>query len=145
MTPNAFHLLLATLAMVLLTFLVGVRMLYCRVQEMRRKRLHPQTAATTQTIANRLENVKASDNFRNLLETPVLFYALVACAIGVSYVPPWLAIGAWCYVALRVVHTLIHCTYNRVMHRLAAFTLGFVLLVALWIGYVVALSNKGVL
>lgn len=145
MTPNAFHLLLAALGMVLLTFLVGARMLYSRVQEMRRKRLHPQTAATAQTLAGRLENVQAADNFRNLFETPVLFYALVACAIAVSYVPPWLVIGAWCYFGLRVAHSLIHCTYNRVMHRLAMFMLSFGLLVALWVAYVVALSSKGVL
>jgi hypothetical protein len=120
-------------------------MLYCRVLEMRRKRLHPQTAATSQTMAGRLEDVQATDNFRNLFETPVLFYALVACAIGVSYVPPWLVIGAWCYFGLRVTHSIIHCTYNRVMHRLAVFALSFGLLVVLWVGYAVALSNKGVL
>ena len=145
MTPNAFHLLLAALGMVLLTFLVGARMLHSRVQEMRRKRLHPQTAATSQTMAGRLENVQAADNFRNLFETPVLLYALVASAIAVSYVPPWLEIGAWCYFGLRIAHSLIHCTYNRVMHRLAMFMLSFGFLVALWVAYVLALSNKGVL
>ena len=145
MTPNAFYLLLAALGMVLLTFFVGARMLYSRVQEMRRKRLHPQTAATAQTLAGRLENVQAADNFRNLFETPVLFYALVACAIAVSHVPPWLVIGAWCYFGLRIAHSLIHCTYNRVMHRLAMFMLSFGLLVALWVAYVLTLSNKGVL
>ena len=145
MSPNALHLLLATLGMVLLTFIVGTRMLYSRVQEMRRKRLHPQTAATAHTLSGRLENVQAADNFRNLFETPVLFYALVACAIGVSHVPPWLVIGAWCYFGLRVAHSLIHCTYNRVMHRLAVFTLSFVLIVVLWVVYVVALLGKGVL
>ena len=145
MSPNAFYLLLAALGMVLLTFLVGARMLYSRVQEMRRKRLHPQTAATTQTMAGRLENVQAADNFRNLFETPVLFYALVACALAVGYVPPWLVIGAWCYFGLRVAHSLIHCTYNRVMHRLAMFALSFALVVALWVAYVVVLASKGVL
>ena len=145
MSPNAFHLLFAALGMVLLTFLVGARMLYSRVQEMRRKRMHPQTAATSQTLSGRLEDVRAADNFRNLFETPVLFYALVACAIAVSHVPPWLVIGAWCYFGLRVAHSLVHCTYNRVMHRLAIFALSFGLLVALWVGYVVALSSKGVL
>jgi len=145
MTPNAFYLLLAALGMVLLTFLVGARMLYSRVQEMRRKRLHPQMAATSQMLAGRLENVQAADNFRNLFETPVLFYALVACAIAVSHVPPWLVIGAWCYFGLRVAHSLIHCTYNQVMHRLAIFALSFGLLVALWVVYVVALWSKGVL
>ena len=144
MSPNAFYLLLAALGMVLLTFLVGARMLFSRVEEMRRKRLHPQTAATTQTWAGRLENVQAADNFRNLFETPVLFYALVACALAVSWVPPWLVIGVWCYFGLRIAHSLIHVTYNRVMHRLAMFALSFVLLVALWVAYVLALWSKGV-
>ena len=143
MSPNALNLLLAALGLVLLTTVVGARMLYCRVREMRGKRLHPQTAATTVTMAGRLEDVQATDNFRNLFETPVLFYALVACAIGVSHVPPWLVIGAWCYLGLRIAHSLIHCTYNRVMHRLAAFALSFALIVVLWIAYVLALANKG--
>ena len=145
MTPNAFYLLLSALGMVLLTFLVGAQMLYSRVHEMRRKRLHPQTAATTQTLTGRLENVQAADNFHNLFETPVLFYALVACAIAVSHVPPWLVIGAWCYFGLRVAHSLIHCTYNQVMHRLAIFALSFGLLVVLWVAYVLALWSKGAL
>ena len=142
MTPNAFNLLLAALAMVVLTFAVGLRMLYCRVQEMREKRLHPQKAATSKTIAANLENIQAADNYRNLFETPVLFYALVACAVAVAYAPPWLVIGAWCYFGLRVVHTIIHCTYNNVMHRLAAFAIGFVLLVGLWIAFVLTLPNR---
>ena len=142
MTPNAFNLLLAALAMVVLTFVVGLRMLYCRVQEMRQKRLHPQKAATSKTMAANLENIQAADNYRNLFETPVLFYALVACAVAAAYVPPWLVIGAWCYFGLRVVHTIIHCTYNNVMHRLAAFAIGFVLLVGLWIAFVLTLPNR---
>ena len=96
-------------------------------------------------MAGRLENVQAADNFRNLFETPVLLYALVARAIAVSYVPPWLVMGAWCFFGLRIAHSLIHCTYNRVMHRLAMFMLSFGFLVALWVAYVLALSNKGVL
>ena len=123
MTPNAFHLLLAALAMVVLTFAVGLRMLYSRVQEMRQKRLHPQKAATSKTMAANLENVQAADNFRNLFETPVLFYALVACAVAAAYVPSWLLIGAWCYFGLRVGHSIVHCTYNNVLHRLAVFAI----------------------
>ena len=142
MTPNAFNLLLAALAMVVLTVAVGLRMLYSRVQEMRQKRLHPQKAATSKTMAANLENVQAADNYRNLFEAPVLFYALVACAVAAAYAPPWLVIGAWCYFGLRVVHTIIHCTYNNVMHRLAAFAIGFVLLVGLWIAFVLTLPNR---
>ena len=142
MTPNAYNLLLAALALAVLTSVVGLLMLYSRVQEMRAKRLHPQKAATSKLMVTNLDNVQAADNFRNLFETPVLFYALVACALAASFVPPWLVFGAWCYVVLRIVHSIIHCTYNNVMHRLAVFALSFVLLMGLWIAFVITLPNR---
>ncbi|MBS0413400.1 MAG: MAPEG family protein, partial [Proteobacteria bacterium] len=40
---------------------------------------------------------------------------------------------AWPYVGLRVMHSVIHITYNRVLHRLTAFALSNVVLMALWI------------
>jgi hypothetical protein len=46
------------------------------------------------------------------------------------------------YVALRVVHSFIHCTYNRVMQRFAAFGTGFLLLVVLWALFVAGLAAK---
>jgi hypothetical protein len=141
--PPTVLLALSAFALVVLTFLVGLRLLYVRTQEMRSKRVHPQAASTSLLMAAKLQNVQAADNFRNLFETPVLFYALVATAIGFQAAPPWLVAGAWVYVALRAVHSVIHCTYNRVMHRFAAFAAGFVLLVGLWAGFVIGLVEKG--
>jgi hypothetical protein len=72
-------------------------------------------------------------DYMHLLELPMLF-----CVVGVLlYVTggassPALAV-AWAFVALRVVHSLVHLTYNHVLHRLAVFTLANVALVALWI------------
>jgi hypothetical protein len=139
----SFHLVAATFALVGLTFLVGLRLLYVRSQEMRDKRVHPQAAATSVQMAAKLSNVQAADNFRNLFETPVLLYALTATALGTNYTPGWLVAGAWMYVVLRVVHSYIHCTYNRVMHRFFAFAAGFMLLVALWAAFVVGLAGRG--
>lgn len=72
-------------------------------------------------------------NYMNLLELPVLFY--VACLI--LYVThthsPALLMLAWFYVALRIVHSLIHLGYNNVMHRLAAFALSNLILLVIWI------------
>jgi len=28
---------------------------------------------------------------------------------------------AWIFVTLRGIHSLVHCTYNRVMHRFVAY------------------------
>ena len=144
MPGNSLQLIAACLAMVLLTFAVGILMLFTRVQEMRTKRVHPQAASTSLKMAARLENVQAADNFRNLFEVPVLFYALVAVAIATGFVPDWLVGCAWVFVVLRVVHSLIHCTYNKVYHRLAAFAVGFMLLTGMWIVYLFLLVSKSV-
>jgi hypothetical protein len=141
MPHNTVQLVYACLAMVLLTLAVGGFMLFTRVREMRLKRIHPQAAATSVTMGARLENVQPSDNFRNLFEVPVLFYCLVAVALAVARIPDWLVAGCWLFVALRVLHSLIHCTYNRVMHRLAVFLASFGLLAGLWIKFVVSLAS----
>ena len=44
---------------------------------------------------------------------------------------------------MRVAHSLIHCTYNKVMHRLAVFLASFGLLVALWIAFFLSLPGSG--
>jgi hypothetical protein len=134
-------LLSACLAQVLLTFAVALRLLAVRVAEMRAQRIHPQAVATSAQIAARLQNTQAADNFKNLFEVPVLFYALVAVAIGLQHTPGWLVAGAWLFVALRTAHSIIQCTYNKVMHRFRVYIGSFVLLVALWVAFVVTLPG----
>jgi len=59
--------------------------------------------------------------FMNLVEVPVLFYAIVLIAFVTNEVDPVTVGLAWVYVALRVIHTLIYFTYNHVIHRFAVF------------------------
>jgi hypothetical protein len=129
-------LVLACAALLFLTFAVAARMYVMRVGEMKAARIHPQAVALSAEKSARLKDTRASDNYNHLFELPVLFYALCAIALAVDHVPAWLAGGAWLFVASRVVHSLIQCTTNRVMHRLAAFAFGLVLLFGLWIGFV---------
>ena len=75
----------------------------------------------------------ANRNYMNLLEIPLLFYA-VCLAMFVTQTVDQLAVNlAWGYVALRVVHSAIHISYNNVIHRLSAFALSNFVLVALWV------------
>jgi hypothetical protein len=78
-------------------------------------------------------------NYMNLLELPVLFH--VACiAMYVTDRADALAYTlAWIYVGLRAVHSLIHLTYNHVIHRLSAFALSNFVLAALWVHFYLAL------
>jgi hypothetical protein len=72
-------------------------------------------------------------NYMNLLELPVLFY-VVAVLLLVSPCTSLTSIYlAWLYVGLRIVHSVIHLTYNKVLHRLVAFAASNAALVALWI------------
>lgn len=128
--------------MVLITFFVGLRLFAVRVREMREQRIHPQTASTSLQMASQLKNVQAADNFKNLFEVPVLFYALCAVALATAHVPAWLALGAWLFVLLRLAHSINHCTYNKVMHRFPVFMLGFAVVVALWVGFFVTLPRN---
>lgn len=74
----------------------------------------------------------ANRNFANLFEAPVLFYpaALAFYVTGtVDQIAVWLA---WAYVALRVVHTLVHVTSNTVRWRALAFTFSMFVLMGFW-------------
>src|SRR5688572_26960456 len=72
-------------------------------------------------------------NYMNLLEAPMLFYVVCVLLFVTSGVTFTAVTLAWLYVALRVVHSLIHLTYNRVQHRLVPFAISNGVLVALWV------------
>jgi hypothetical protein len=119
-------------AQVLLVAIVSVRLYAKRIGELRARRINPQAMATSQTAATALKDVAAADNFRNLFEAPVLFFA-VCCALAITdTVTPLQLTLAWIYVALRTVHSLIHVTYNRVMHRFAAYVASTICLFLMW-------------
>jgi hypothetical protein len=46
---------------------------------------------------------------------------------------------AWGYVLLRAVHSLVHTTYNRVMHRFLAYSVSTLFVFAMWALFVVDL------
>ena len=99
---------------------------------MKRRRIHPQSVATSAQMAAGVEDSRAADNFRNLFELPVLFYAGVLLAIQSGAGGAWLLGLAWAFVALRYLHSFIHCSYNRVMDRFKAYLLGGLALWAFW-------------
>jgi hypothetical protein len=58
-----------------------------------------------------------SDNLKNLFEIPVVFYALALYLFATQQVDTVYVNAAWIFVAFRVLHSAVHCTFNLVMLR----------------------------
>ena len=62
-----------------------------------------------------------SDNFKNLFEMPVLFYALALYLYATNQVDGvYVALG-WIFAAFRVQHSAVHCTFNHAMLRFGLY------------------------
>jgi hypothetical protein len=61
-----------------------------------------------------------------------LFYAAVLLIIVSRSDSLVLLALAWAFVALRYLHSYIHCTYNRVKDRFSAYLFSGLALWALW-------------
>ena len=70
-------------------------------------------------------------NYNHLHEAPTVFYAVALVLAIVGQGDGVNAALGWAYVGLRVVHSLIQATVNRVMVRFMVFALTSVVLMAL--------------
>ena len=118
--------------MVLLTIIIWVVMYYRRINEIMASRLNPQTMVTSSTSTDLLKNVSASDNLKNLFEMPVLFYVICMIVELNEFSSSTYLTLAWCYVVLRYLHSFIHVTYNRVMHRFYVYICSCLVLFSMW-------------
>jgi hypothetical protein len=125
---------------VLLTLAIYVRLIKVKIRELRaglvnRERLPLYEDAWPASV------LQINNNIRNQFELPVLFYVL-CLALYVTDGVTALQLGlAWTFVALRCVHSLVHVTYNKVMHRFRAYALGLVVLMAMWITFALNLAG----
>jgi hypothetical protein len=118
-------------AMIFLTFLVWVYMYVWRIGFIRRNRLGQEELAPSGALARLAPAavLNTSDNFRNLFEIPVIFYALALYLFVTSQVDAIYLAAAWVFVAFRALHSAVHCTTNIVMLR---FSLYVVSTLAVW-------------
>ena len=127
-------LLLPVLAQVVLTFVVMLVMYRKRVAEMKTKRIHPQrTKSRSMTHGVLTDSETAANNYANLFESPVLFYTAILLTLILMVQDSILVALAWTYVGSRYLHSFIHITYNRVMHRFSVFIFSSFVLLAMWV------------
>ena len=85
---------------------------------------------------------RLSRHYQNLLELPVLYYVAGAAISVAGLADPTFVALFWLYLPIRVVHAVIHISYNRVIHRAAAFGAGMVLVSAIWIRFLFLLGER---
>jgi len=121
------------LFLVALTAAVWLWMYITRVPEIRRRRLRLQDLASAGAANEALKEVAGpSDNLINLFEIPVLFYVLVILLYVTAATDTGYLLAAWGFVLLRVLHSLIHSSYNQVMHRFPVYVLSTLVLWGMW-------------
>ncbi len=75
---------------------------------------------------------QASRHYTNLMEVPVLFY--IACAILCfkGEASDFQLALAWAFVALRILHGIVHMGSNKILPRVLFFALSLMANFALW-------------
>ena len=127
-------LLIPLLVQVFLTFAVWVTMFMTRVSEMKSRKIPPQAVHSRAQVSELLvDSAPAANNLKNLFELPVLFYLAVMLASLLMIKDPFMVAMAWGFVGFRVIHSLIHCSYNRVMHRFYAYLVSSLFLLLMWL------------
>ncbi|WP_444894595.1 MAPEG family protein [Microbulbifer sp. TRSA001] len=77
-----------------------------------------------------------ADNYNHLMEQPTIFYALaISLAVlgagdGINF------ILAWTYVGIRVIHSIVQVTFNKIEIRFLIFALSNIPLLALTVNAV---------
>lgn len=127
-------LIMPLFALMGVTASVWLAMYYKRISYLKKNSIDPQKLSTRQAklemnIPDYVSNT--ADNFNNLLELPIIFYVTCMLASLYNLTNPWLIVLAWGYVLLRIMHSVIQCTYNRVIHRFSAYFLSSLFLWAL--------------
>ena len=93
--------------------------------------LDPDIALTPAKLAELSPPAVAnpSDNLKNLFEMPTIFYAVVLYLHATGKVDALYLGAAWTFFAFRLLHSLVHCSFNLVPLR---FVLYVISALALW-------------
>ncbi len=79
-------------------------------------------------------------NLSNLVEMPVLYFALIPLLLVTASASNMQVELAWAFVALRLVHSIIHISRNSIRARARVYIASNVLLFAMWLGFAIDLA-----
>ena len=129
------HILQPVVALMIWTMIMWCWMYATRIPAMQKAHIDGvhmvgSTGASLRAQLPDTVNWKA-DNYNHLHEQPTLFYAVALVLAYVGQGEGMNAFLAWIYFGLRVAHSLVQVTANRVIVRFVLFALSSVVLMAL--------------
>ena len=136
-TPN---IMTPVLALIVWTFVIWLWMYMTRIPAMRAAGIDAariKQKAELDVLPVKVKQI--ADNYNHLHEQPTVFYALVVYSHLVGVADPLNVKLAWSYVGLRVLHSLIQCTWNFVPVRFLVFSASTLVLIWMAIRNVLAL------
>lgn len=119
MKPTAIF--LPALLLMFWTLTVLLQVPIRRVKAVMQQRLTPQDFSHGESSQVPPDVALPNRIFMNLVEVPVLFYAVVFMIHLSNLVNEVTVALAWVYVVLRFLHSGIYFTYNHVAHRALVF------------------------
>lgn len=126
---NAQSVLHAVLGMGVLSVVMFLWMYATRLPAMSRAKVNPQDAMHPGSLSVLpSEARRVADNYNHLWEAPTLFYAMAFYVVVTGHADAVHAACAWAYLGLRILHSLVQATINKVMLRFALFSLSWVAL-----------------
>lgn len=130
---NNLDIFVPFVGMLVLTGIVWVWMYVHRLSFIFGNRIDPQKFAdSSQPIQGApLKAVNTSNNFKNLFELPVLFYAVCLYLYVTASVDQFHLNCAYAFLVFRALHSIIQCTINNVRLRFAAYAMASLVLFAM--------------
>jgi hypothetical protein len=128
------------IALIAWTLLVWVWMYALRIPAMTAANIDADDAKHPGSLDALPSRVRAvADNYNHLHEQPTVFYALAFYSHLVGAADTTNVNLAWTYVTLRVIHSVVQNTANKVMLRFSVFCLSSLTLIAITVRNLTAL------
>ena len=125
--------LLPVLALIVWSLIVWAWMYALRIPAMQKAGIRPDDARHPGSLdALPASARQVADNYNHLMEQPTIFYALAFFVVLAGHDGGLAVTLAWAYVVLRVIHSLIQNTVNRVMLRFLVFSISTIVLIV-WV------------
>lgn len=133
MTEVQTLLVLPVILLVFLTFTILFTLGYKRFNAAKKREVDARYYKLYQDGTEPESCRKFARNYENLFEIPLLFYIGVILTLLLKLECMSMVYVAWAYAIIRVLHSYIHCSTNKVIWRFRTFVLSSLVLLAYWI------------